>query len=162
QSARRAAVLAVPFAYGASGRGRLAEGFGPPGAYAGAILFPLAWAGLLTPGRRGLRASLAVLGLLGAAFWARLAGVTDAFASLPLFRIGLRDSPVFAAVFAVAVLAALGAERISRGEGRVAFLCGAAAAAAAIAAIYVARRPWMRELGLPEDFVRGSIAWELV
>ncbi|HEX4441756.1 MAG TPA: hypothetical protein VH854_16905, partial [Thermoanaerobaculia bacterium] len=161
-SARRAAVLALPFAYGVSGRGRLADGFGLPGAYAGAILFPLAWTGLLAPGRRALRASLAVLGLLGAALWARLAGPTDALAALPLFRIGVLDYMVFAAVFALAILAALGVERLARGDGRAAFLWAAAAAAAAIVSLYLARRPWMRELGMTDAFTGSRLAWELV
>jgi hypothetical protein len=159
-SARRAALLVLPFAYGVSGRSQLADSFAPPGGYAGALIFPLAWSGLLL--RRRPRGALAALALLGAALWARLPGVTDALASLPLFRIGILDYFVFALVFALAMLAALGAERLSRGEGRAAFLAGAAAAAAAVAALYVRRRPWLRELGMSAADARLLLLEELV
>lgn len=159
-SVRRAAVLVLPFAYGVSGRSRLAEGFGTPGAYAGALVLPLALCGLLG-GRRAPRGALAALGLLGAALWARLAGVTDALARLPLFRIGILDYFVFACVFALAVLAALGMDRLVRGEGRAAFLAGAALAAAAIVALFAERRPWLSALGMPDAYARSRLAWEL-
>ena len=161
-SVRRAAVVVLPFAYGVSGRSELAEGFGTPGGYAGALVFPLALCGLLARGRPGAsRAALAVLGVLGAVLWARLAGVTDAVASLPLFRIGVLDYFVFALVFALAMLAALGLDRLSRGEGRAAFLWGAALTAAAVAALYVERLPWLARLGMSGVYARLRLVEEL-
>ena len=159
-SARRATVLVLPFAYGVSGHGALADGFGTPGAYAGSILFPLACAGLFV--RRAPRGALVAIGLLGAALWSRLALVTDAIARLPFFRIGVLDYMVFALVFALAVLAAFGAEGLCRGEGRGAFLWGAALTLAAAVALYLHRRPGMRALGMADGYVHGRLAWELV
>jgi hypothetical protein len=161
-SVRRAAVLAVPFAYGLSGRSDLAEGFGTPGGYAGALIFPLAFCGLLARGRlRSSRSALAALGVLGAALWARLVGLTDALAGLPLFRIAILDYFVFALVFALAMLAALGMDRLVRGEGRAAFFWGGALTAAAIAALYVERIPWLRRLGMDERYARFRLAAEI-
>ena len=160
QSVRRAATILVPFAYGVSGHGRAFADFGTPAAYAGAILFPLAWTGFFD--RRAPRGALAVLGLVGVTLWTRLAGISDAVALLPGFDVAVLDYLVFAAVFALAFLAALGAERLSRGEGRSAFLWGAAAAAAAIVAVYVSRRTGMRVLDMPDDFVRMRLGWQLV
>ncbi len=114
-SARRGVTAVLPFAYGESGRSLLWKDFGPPGLYAGALLFPLAIVGLGS--RRGPRWAFLAMGLLGAALWARLALVTDAVAALPLFDIGVLDYLGFLAVFALAALAALGADRLQRGEG---------------------------------------------
>jgi len=160
QSARRVATIVVPFAYGVSGQGRAFADFGTPAAYAGAILFPLAWTGFFD--RRAPRGALAVLGLVGAALWARLIGVTDAVGRLPLFDVGILDYMVFATVFAIAVLAAFGTDRLARGEGRREFLVGAAATAIVIAAIYRLRAAPLAALDMPRTFRVSRLAWELV
>jgi len=160
QSLRRAATILVPFAYGVSGQGRSFADFGTPAAYAGAILFPLAWTGFFD--RRAPRGALAVLGLVGAALWARLAGVADVVGRLPLFEVGVLDYMVFAAVFAIAVLAAFGTERLGSGEGRRAFLVGAAATAIAIVGIYRFRAARLAELDMPRTFLVTRLAWQLV
>jgi hypothetical protein len=160
ETSRRAATLAVPYALGVSGHGQGSADFSTAGAYAGAVIFPLAWSGVFFRGRP--RGELATLLLLGLALWAKLFGVTDAVARLPLFDVGILDYFVFAAVFALAFLAALGAERLARGEGRTAFLWGAAVAAVGIAAVYVFRRAEMRALEMPDDFLRMRLGWQLV
>ncbi|HEY1250952.1 MAG TPA: YfhO family protein [Thermoanaerobaculia bacterium] len=159
QSARRAILLAVPYAYGESGRSFLAENFGVPASYAGSLLFPLAAAGLVARGRH--RWALLVLGAIGVALWVRLEGVTDLVARLPLFDIGILDYFVFLALFAVCALAALGADRLSRGEGAGAFLAGAAVTAAAIFAIFRFRRAGLEALLMPPEFARARLAWGL-
>ncbi len=158
-SLRRAALFAVPFAYGVSGKSRFFEGFGVPAAYAGSLLFPLAWTGLFARGRP--RGALVAIGLLGAAVWMRLIGVTDLLGRLPLFDVGVLDYLVFAAVFALAVLAAFGADRLGRGEGAVAFLCGAALAGIVIAGVFLYRRSGMEGLGLTPAYLRDRLAWQL-
>jgi hypothetical protein len=161
-SVRRAAVLALPFAYGVSGESALADGFGPPGAYAGALVLALAWCGLAGGRRKDApRAALVAVGALGALLWVRLAGVTDAIASLPLFRIGVLDYFVFALVFALAALAALGADRLSRGEGRAAFLSGAVLTGAAVVVLFLERRPWLSGLGMSDGYARLRLLEEL-
>jgi hypothetical protein len=160
ESVRRAGRLALPYGWGVSGHGRLDGNLGTPGAYAGAMIFPLAWTGLFFRGRP--RVELATLFALGFALWTQLFGVTDAVALLPLFDVGILDYFIFAAVFALAMLAALGADRLVRGEGRAAFLWASAATAAALAAVYVSRRSGMQALGMPSDFVRMRLGWQLV
>jgi hypothetical protein len=160
QSLARAGTLAVPYSWGVSGRGQLSPRFATPGAYAGALVFPLAWTGLFFRGRP--RAELAALLGLGLVLWVRLLGPTDLVALLPFFDVGVLDYFVFAAVFGLALLAALGTERLSRGEGRAAFLVSAAVVAAAILAISFLRRPEMRALGMPGDYLRLRLGWQLL
>ena len=160
QSARRSVLSVVPFAYGVSGKSGLFREFGVPAAYSGALLFPLAWTGLFF--RERPRGALVALGCLGAACWARLAVVSDAIGRLPLFSLGVLDYLVFAAIFALAVLAAFGAERLSRGEGRMAFLCGAVASMLLILWLFRWRSAGMAVLGMAPEFARERLAWEIV
>ncbi len=159
QSARRALPMLLPYAYGQSGQGFLAEDFGIPASYAGALVFPLAAAGLFT--RNGHRWALLALGGIGVALWARLAFVTDLIARLPLFDIGILEYLVFLALFALCALAALGAEALRHGEGSGAFLAGTALTAAAIVAAYRFRRTGLDALAMPHAFVRERLAWAL-
>jgi hypothetical protein len=157
QSARRALPMLLPWAYGQSGRSFLAEDFGAPASYAGALVFPLAAAGLAT--RNGNRAALLTLGILGLALWTRTAGVTDLVARLPLFDIGVLDYFVFLALFALCALAALGAEALSGGQGIAAFVAAAGVTAAAIGTAYAFRRAGLDALSMPHEFVRARLAW---
>jgi len=158
-SARRAITVLVPFAYGETGHGYLWKDFGIPGAYAGSILFPLAFAGLRS-GRRE-RWALLAMGLLGVAVWTRLAVVTDGLAALPLFEISILEYFVFVAAFALSALAALGAERLRRGEGVAAFLVGAGLSAVAILGVFRFRRAGMEALAMPPAFLRERLLWEI-
>lgn len=160
ESASRAATFLVPYAHGESGHGQLHKGYGVPGAYAGAILLPLAVCGLF--GRERIRWALLALGLFGLAMWARLALVTDALAALPLFDIAVLDYLVWLAAFAACALAALGADRLLAGEGRGAFLAGAALALAGILAVFFAFEPAMRQLDMPEDYLRERLLLAVV
>ncbi len=160
ESARRAAAYLVPFAYGESGHGRLEEGFGVPGGYAGTLLLPLAAVGLLGRDRR--RWALATLGALGLALGAGLAVVTDAITAIPLLDLAVPGYFVFLAAFAACALAALGTERLLAGEGRRVFLAAAALAALAVAAILLVRSPGMRALEIPDGFVRRRVLLELL
>ena len=159
ESAHRAATYLLPYVHGESGRGKLREGFGVPGAYAGTILLPLAACGL--GGRDRRRWALLAVGLLGLALWSRLALVTDALAALPLFDIGVLEYMVFWAAFATCALAALGADRLLAGEGRSAFLVGTVLALAAVAALYFAYEASMQQL-MPQPFLHRRLLWELV
>lgn len=159
ESARHLAAYAVPFAWGESGRGAVRDGFAIPGAYAGALLLPLAAAGLFS--RNRFRWTLAALLLLGTVLGIRLRVATDALAALPVFDISFTEYFVFLAAFALCGLAALGADRLVRGEGRRAFFAAAAACALAVALVVAARSPGMRELGLSGDHVRRRTLLEL-
>jgi Bacterial membrane protein YfhO len=160
ESARRAVPILLPFAYGQSGHGRTWLDFGVPASYAGTLLLPLALTGLLS--RHRLRLPLFVMGVLGAALWVRLVFVTDAVAWLPLFRIGVLEYFTFAAIFAVAALAALGVERLRDGEGSVAFVVGTFVTAGAIVCLFFLRREGMANLGMSGEFIRGRLLRELV
>ena len=159
QSARRALPILLPYAYGESGHGFLAENFGIPAAYAGALVFPLAAVGLFT--RNAHRGALLALGLVGLALWTRLAGVTDLIARLPLFDIGVLDYFVFLTIFALCALAAIGAEALSRGKAAFPFLAASGLTAVAILAAYAFRRVGLDALLMPHAFVRARLAWAL-
>jgi hypothetical protein len=160
ESARRAVPTLLPFAYGESGHGALRPNFGIPGGYAGALVLPLAMAGLLAKNR--LRLAFLVLGLVGLAISARLALVTDALTSLPLFNLGVTDYMVYLVAFAICALAALGANRLYEAEGVPAFIFGAALSLAAIAVLYHRLEPGMRLLAMPDGFLRARAAGALV
>jgi hypothetical protein len=159
ESLRRAEPVLLPFARGQSGHGRLDEGFGVPAGYAGAILLPLAACGLFGRDRR--RFAFLGMGLFGLALWVRLPLVTDAVAALPLLDIAVLDYFVFLAVFGVCALAALGADRLLEGEGRRAFLLGAALALVAIGTLFALRRPGMLALDMPAAYLDRRLVLEL-
>jgi hypothetical protein len=161
ESARRAATYLLPYAHGESGHGQVRPGgFGVPGGYAGAILLPLAACGLF--GRERIRWAFLAVGLFGLAIWARLALVTDALTALPLFDIAVTDYLVFLAAFATCALATLGADRLLAGEGRGAFLAGAAIAVAGIAALYFVFEPAMKQLDMPPAYLHRRVLLEIV
>jgi hypothetical protein len=160
ESARRSLPILMPFAYGESGRGQLWKDFGPPAAYAGSIVFPLAFTGLLSRNRQ--RWALLALAVVGVAVWMRLPFVTDALTALPLFDISLTDYLVFLAVLGLAGLAALGAESLSRGDGVPVFVLGACSAAVAIAVLFGFRKAGMEGLAMSPDFLRARLLWEIV
>jgi hypothetical protein len=159
-SARRAIIFAVPYAYGESGHGLLFHQFGSPAVYAGALVLPLAATGLFAP--RRWRALLAVFAFLGAALWVRLIGVTDALAKLPLFDIAVLDYFVFVGIFAIAALAALGADRLLAGEGAATFLAAVGVTAIAIAGLWLLRETKMEALGLSPGYLRDRLAGALL
>jgi hypothetical protein len=159
ESLRRAAISVLPFAYGVSGHGSARDGFGVPGGYAGAILLPLAAAGLLSRDRR--RWAFLTLGVLGLAVGARARFVTDALTSLPLFDITVTDYFVFLAAFAVCGLAALGTDRLLAGEGRRLFLGSAAVCTLAVAMLYLLREPGMRRLDMPISYLHRRVLLEI-
>ena len=149
-----------PYAYGFVGRGKVPAGLHEPAAFAGALLWPFALAGLLSP-RREKWALLAV-GLLGASVGARFPGITDAVSKLPFFDIGLNERMVFLAAFATAALAGLGAEWLAQ-EGRRALAVAACIAAALFAAaLHAARAASFPALELPPEFFRGRLLAEVI
>lgn len=161
-SARRIAVHVVPFAYGPLGvRDSNGPDAGIPGAYAGALLLPLAAVGLAGGGdrRRWALLTLLVLGLL---LGARTPVVTDAVTALPLLDISVPEYFVFLAPLALGTLAAIGAERLAQGEGRRLFLAAAAAAALAIAAFILHRSGGLRALSHTASLPVGPSLRELV
>jgi hypothetical protein len=160
ESVRRSIPDVVPYAFGVSGRGRMAIGFGEPAAYAGAIVFPLAIVGLLSAQRE--KWPFLIFGFLGAALWARMPIVADAVARLPIFDIALNERAVFLAAFSVSALAAIGAERVRRGENLAAALAGALVTAAVVGLLFLRARPTLLRLDLEEDFIRGRLLFQVV
>ena len=161
-SARRIAVDVVPFAYAPLGaRGGNGPDAGSPGAYAGALLLPLAAVGLAGRGDRRRWALLTLL-VMGVLLGARTPLVTDALTALPLFDISVPDYLVFLAPLALGALAALGTERLARGEGRRLFLAASAAAAAAIGVFVVHRSGGLRFVAHHASLPIGPSLRELV
>ncbi|HEY0590192.1 MAG TPA: YfhO family protein [Thermoanaerobaculia bacterium] len=145
----------VPFRYGWA-REDIAEGAPfhpvPWSAYGGSLLFPLAIYGLVASKRRERWL------MLGLAIFGWLAGndapvVADLLAKLPLFDIAINNRLIYAALFATATLAALGAEAwLERGRsGAVALLV--AGALAVLGAAVAFAWPDMRAADLEPAFL---------
>jgi hypothetical protein len=159
ESLRRSIQNVVPHAFGVSGQGRGALGFGEPAAYVGAVLLPFAVLGLFS--RRREKWPILTIAFVGLAMWARLPVVTDAIAALPLFDIGLNERMVFLGAFGIAALSALGAERlIEANDFRV--LPVALLTVLAILLLHNEVRPTLLRLEMPEDFLRGRLLLQLV
>ncbi len=158
-SARFALQNAMPYAFGVSGRGGVTPGFEVPAGYAGAILFPLAFAGLAS--RRREKFAFATLAALGLALHARLPVVADAVARLPLFELALNERMAFLAAFGIAALAVLGAEWLARGEGRRAFALAAAGAAVLLGGLFALRTARWDELAMSGGYRAQRIALQL-
>jgi len=160
EASRRLLTSAVPYAYGALGRSEYVGRLIAPAGYAGALLFPLAAAGLTGSGRR--RWVLLGTGLLGLALNARAPLITNAVAAIPLFDIAVTDYLVFLWVLALAALAAMGVDRLRSGKGLAAFAAGGALAAAAIGIAGAGRAAALRQLGMASGYFRLRLALEIL
>ncbi len=161
-SARRIAAGVVPFVDAPLGvHGSNGSDAGIPAAYAGALLLPLAAVGLAGRGERRRWALLTLL-VLGLLLGARTPFVVGAVTALPLFDISVPEYLVFLAPLALGALAALGSERLARGEGRRLFLGAAAAAALAIAAFVLHRAGGLLALTRAHGLPFGPTLRELV
>jgi hypothetical protein len=159
ESLRRSILDVMPYAFGVSGKGRLAIGFGEPAGYVGAILLPFALAGLLS--RRREKWGLLAVTFLGLAMWAQLPVVTDLVSSLPIFDIGLNQRMAFLAAFGISALAALGGERLFEARDFLAF-APALVTVGALLLLYAEVRPTLIHLEMPEDFLRGRFLIQIV
>ncbi|HSD71640.1 MAG TPA: YfhO family protein, partial [Thermoanaerobaculia bacterium] len=159
ESLRRSIPDVVPYAFGVSGHGRSAIGFGEPAAYVGSVLFPFAAIGLFS--RRREKWPILVLTLVGLAMWARLPVVTDAISSLPLFDIGLNERMVFLAAFGISALAGLGAERFLEKNG---FSLLSATFATLVVVLLLHREvsPTLIRLEVDPAFLRARLLAEIV
>jgi hypothetical protein len=160
ESLERSATSLVPYAYGVSGLGRGEARLVEPAAYAGSLLLPLALLGLAS--RRREKWPLLATGALGFALFTRLAGVTDAVDALPLFDIGVNDRLVFLTVFALAALAALGAERLREPGGVRLFCLAAAGTAVTLTGLFLLLRPQMLAAGLTSSYMGAHFTLEVV
>ncbi|HZI64561.1 MAG TPA: YfhO family protein, partial [Thermoanaerobaculia bacterium] len=104
----------IPFAYGRPGFPPAPEA--PPNlafvaGYAGSLLLPLAACGVAARPRR--RWPLLAIGVLGLLASASAPGVADLLAQVPPFDVAINERLAFAWAFAVAALAAFGAQAIA-------------------------------------------------
>jgi len=155
----RLALHAVPILRGASGHGALASEAALPSAYAGALVLPLAFTGLF--GRRRERWFFLAAGLAAAAVAAQTPAA-DLLAKLPLFDVAINERLVFVAAFSLCALAALGADRLSSGEGTPAFVAGSAASLFGVAMLWSRNGARWTELLTPPAFVRERLLLEIV
>jgi hypothetical protein len=146
-SVRQMAAEAVPYAFGVSGVSQVAVGFNEPRGYVGSALWPLAAVGLLS--RRREKWAFLVFGALGLTLGASLVGVSEVVSTLPLFRIALNERLSFLLSFAIAALAALGIERLLRGEARATIAVAAGAVALALALIFLRLHGGALARGMP-------------
>ena len=157
---RRLVPSVVPYAFGSPGRGNFVGRLILPAAYAGSLLWPFAAAGLAAPGRRRWIFAAFVAG--GLALNARVSGIAGPLSKLPLFDIAVNDYFVFVAVFGLAGLGVLGAERLRRGEGAGAFVAGAIAAVAVVGVVAAVRAEGLSFLGIDRAFLRNHVLLQTV
>ena len=157
---RRSTQDVVPYAFGVSGHGRGAIGFGEPAAYAGAVLLPFALVGLAS--RRRERWPLLVLTFLGLALWARLPVVTDVVAQIPLFDIGINERLVFLAAFGISALAGLGAQKLAEEEKALPLLLAIFATFAAVLFLVGEVRPTLVRLEMESGFLQARLLVQTV
>ncbi|MEX0879755.1 MAG: YfhO family protein [Thermoanaerobaculia bacterium] len=157
---RRLTSSAVPYAWGALGRSRVVERLIVPAGYAGSLLLPFAAAGLGAPSRR--KWAFVTMGLFGLAVNARLWGVTNLLAQLPLFDIAVCDYLVFLWVFALAALAVSGLDQLREGRGFPLFAAGAVAATLAAVLVASVRGAALRDLGMSAGYLRLRILLQVV
>jgi len=159
ESLRRSILDVMPYAFGVSGKGRSAIGFGEPAAYAGAVLLPFALVGLAS--RRREKWGLLAVTFLGLAMWAQLPVVADLVSKLPIFDIGLNQRMAFLAAFGMSALAALGAERLFEKRDLLPF-AAVVVTAGVLFLLYREVRPTLLRLDVPEDFLRGRFLIQIV
>ena len=186
EAARRLRPAILPFAHGIYGKSPVQDwrqdGSGMPLAYAGAVLFPLAVIGLRRrSGRphpvpaaapaasrhvatRQSRERWLFLGffLAGLAYGASAPVLLDVTTWLPGFALALNYRLVFLAPLGLAGLAALGVDRISSGDLARSVPTACAAVAAFLSGAFVLAARIFRARGLPDEFVRPSIGFEVV
>jgi hypothetical protein len=160
ESLRRMTVSFVPHAYGVLGRSEVIPRFMVPAGYAGTLLLPFACAGLGARNRR--RGIWIVLGLLGLAVNARLAGVTDLVAALPLFDIAILDYFAFLWIFGLAALAVLGADRLREGYGVRPFVAGLVATALVTLSVTAYRTGGLRNLEMSSGDLRAILLVQIL
>ena len=148
----------APYTVGVSGKGDMLPGNLEPVSYAGALLFPLAAAGVFA--RRRSSWFFLGLGVLSLSVCAKTPAA-DLLAKIPLFDIAINERLIFLLTFSVCALAALGAASLSRGTGTRAFLIGAALSVGAILAIFAHSLPQMRSLGMAEGYARARLIFQL-
>jgi len=168
ETARRLLPDVLPFAHGVFGKSPVQtprnDGSGMPIGYAGAVLFPLALAGLGLRGatsERG-RSIFLFLALAGLAYGASAPGLHDLTARLPGFELALNYRLVFLAGLGLSGLAAFGVARLETdGRGRRLAVASACVAAALLIAFFLAR-PVFADRGLPSSFVTAQFLFEIV
>lgn len=154
---RRLAPHVVPIAAGASGHGGMAVDSYLPSAYGGALLLPLAFAGLFA--RRRERWFFLAAGILAVAVAARTPAA-DLLARLPAFDVAINERLAFVAAFSLCVLAAFGVDRLAAGDGTRAFLAGSAVSLALVAWIASRNGALWTALKTPPEFVRERLILE--
>ncbi len=167
EAARRLLPDVLPFAHGLYGRSPVQtprnDGSGMPLGYAGAVLFPLALAGLGRGGARERgRSIFLAFALAGFAYGASAPGLHDLTARLPGFALALNYRLVFLAGLGVSGLAAFGVGRLeAEGHGRRLAVSGAVVAASLLL-VFLFARPVFRDRALPSGFVTTQFLFEIV
>lgn len=166
EPAQAAANLVPNFAPFVAGKPRLRsyraplDWYHPGTAWSGGPILALA-AYALAASRRRERWFLLGLAIFGLLAGARAPGVQELLAALPLLDIALNERLVFAAAFALALLAALGLEAHAERARPRALAASFAATALALALLAAAISPRLGELGMPASFRWQGVAWVL-
>lgn len=157
-SAYRLVPQVVPYVAGVDGHSQVKVGFLMPSAYAGALLLPFAFSGLFA--RQRDRWFFLALGVLALAVCIKTVAA-DWITKLPLFDIAINEYLIVVCTMSLCVLAALGAERLVRGEGRRTFAAGALGSAALIVILNASYRSSMYDLRMPPAYQHEREALQL-
>jgi hypothetical protein len=161
QALERSSIDLVPYSVGEFGRGRFDPNVIDPASYAGSLLLPLALLGFAS--KRREKWPLALTGAVGVAAWAKLPGFADALAKIPVFHMALNERLAFAAAFATAGLAALGADLLVREPRRFrAFAISAAAGALVLLLLNLRLLPRLETIGMTTARLREHALIQLV
>jgi hypothetical protein len=165
EAARRLRPAILPFAHGIYGKSpvqdRRQDGSGVPLGYAGAVLFPLGALGLLSRARLRERWIFLGLFLAGLAYGASAPLLLDVTSRLPGFALALNYRLVFLAPLGLSGLAALGGDRVAAGKHAPQLANASLVVAALLIGAFVTSPALFRERGLPKEFVRSSLAFEV-
>ncbi len=149
----------VPYAVGVDGPSRVKDGFLVPSSYAGILLVPFAVAGLA--GRRREAWFFLGLALLALSVCTKTFAA-DLIAKLPFFDIAINEYLILLPALSVCILAALGAERLRQGSGRLALAAGGVATLLAVSVLYRLYAPLMKSLGMSAGYRRERLLLQLL
>jgi len=160
ESLRHALLNVMPYAFGVPGQGEIVSGQWEMAGYGGSVLWPFAAAGAAA--RSKAKWPLLVIGIVGLAVGARVPGITDFIARLPLFDVAINERMIFLAAFAFSALAGLGLDRFARGESGRLSVAVSLIASLLVFLLSVLTRRNLEHLAMPRTYLNLRLLVQIV